>query len=710
MKSHARALLSDLLVAIIATALAAPTLAQKPAPPARTTKAAPTTTTARTSLVERIGTTGILQLEAESFKDLSPRQKILTYYLSQASIAVDPIIYDQLSRFGLRQKRILEAVVSHPRGVRPAVLKKITDYTKLFWANTGNHNSYTAQKILPEFTYAELEGAGLQAIKNGGLLMTPDELRKELGELRQPFFDPKCEPRSTAKIPEGGLDIIQGSSNNYYGPAVTLADLKNLKERYPLNSRVVKMPDGSLVEQPYRAGTPDGSVQPGLYAQYLGKAIGYLQQARPFAEPGQAEVIDKLIRFYRTGEHSDWIAVGEAWVQNRVTVDFSNGFVEVYRDARGVKGAIQGFVTVTDQALNHIMTRLAENAQYFEDRAPWKDEYKKQGVKAPVAMAVEAVTENGDFGITTIGDNLPNENEIHEKYGTKNFFFTGSTRAFSRATGTTALEEFAASPEEIRVVKKYGEEADNLLTALHEVVGHGSGKLNPKLTHEPQFYLKEYFSTLEEARADLMALWNVRDPKLRELGLVSSSADVEKAMYYGAARVMLTQLRSIPEGDQVEEDHQRDRQLIARYIMDKTGAIEVIERGGKHYVVVKDFDKMREGVGMLLAELMRIKAEGDYDAIKALIDKYGVHFDPKLRDEVVARYKRLNLPTYFAGINPELALATTGGAGERKAMTVMMTYPRDIVRQRLAYSSMYEPALAAAAGKAGLPARRAGRR
>ncbi|MDT5159020.1 MAG: dipeptidyl-peptidase [Acidobacteriota bacterium] len=652
----------------------------------------------RTSLVERVGSTGILQLEAESFRGLSPRQKILAYYLSQASIAVDPIIYDQMSRFGLRQKRILEAVVSHPRGVRPATLKKINDYTKLFWANTGNHNGYTAQKFLPEFTYTELEQAGLQAVKNGELLLTPDEFRKELSELRPAFFDPKFEPMSTAKSPEGGLDIIQASANNFYGPNVTLADLKNFQERYPLNARVVKTADGTLVEQVYRAGTPDGTVPPGLYAEYLNKAIGFLQKARPYAEPGQADVIDKLIRFYQTGEYRDWIAVGEAWVQNRVTVDFSNGFVEVYRDARGVKGAIQGFVTITDEALNHIMTRIADNAQYFEDRAPWKDEYKKQGVKAPVAMAVEPVAENGDFGISTVGDNLPNENEIHEKYGTKNFFFTGSTRAFARATGTTALEEFASSPEEIRLVKAHGEEAENLLTALHEVIGHGSGKLNPRLTHEPQFYLKEYYSTLEEARADLMALWNISDPKLRELGLVSSP-EVMKAMYYSAARVMLTQLRSTTEGDQIEEDHQRDRQLIAAYIMDKTGAIRVVERGGKHYVEVTDFDKMREGVGMLLAELMRIKAEGDYDAIKALIDKYGVHFDPKLRDEVVARYKKLGLPTYFAGINPDLT-PTTGADG--KVTSVRISYPRDFMRQRLAYSAMYEPTLLAA-GKRWMP-------
>ncbi|HST51942.1 MAG TPA: hypothetical protein VLJ61_08020 [Pyrinomonadaceae bacterium] len=680
MKSHARALLSAVLSIVLSDAA----LAQKPA------RVAASRDDARTSLVERVGTTGILQVEAESFRALSPRRKILAYYLSQAAIAVDPIIYDQLSRFGLRQKRILEAIVSHPRGVPPATMKKIVDYTKLFWANTGNHNNYTAQKFLPDFTPEELEQAALQSVSSGGLRMTPDELRKELSELRQSFFDPAFEPMSTAKNPQGGLDIIQASSNNFYGPNVTLADLKNFQERYPLNSRVVKTADGALVEQVYRAGTPDGSVPPGLYAEYLKKAIGYLEQARNYAEPGQAEVIDKLIRFYETGEYTDWIAVGEAWVQNRVTVDFSNGFVEVYHDARGAKGAIQGFVTVTDEKLNQLMTKIADNAQYFENRAPWKDEYKKQGVKPPVAMAVETVVETGDFNVNTVGDNLPNEDEIHEKYGTKNFFFTGSTRAFNRATGTTALEEFAASPEEVRIVKTYGDEAENLLTALHEVIGHGSGKLSPKLAREPQFYLKEYYSTLEEARADLMALWNVSDPKLRELGLVSNP-EVAKAMYYNAARVMLTQLRSTTQGEQIEEDHQRDRQLIANYIMDKTGAIQIVERAGKHYVVVTDFDKMREGVGMLLAELMRIKAEGDYDAIKALIDKYGVHFDPKLRDEVVARYKKLDLPTYWTGINPELTPTTRGG----KVTGVSISYPRDLVRQRLSYAAMYDPALLA---------------
>ena len=271
----------------------------------------------------------------------------------------------------------------------------------------------------------------------------------------------------------------------------------------------------------------------------------------------------------------------------------------------------ESFVLVTDEKVNELMTKLAANAQYFENKAPWADQYKKQGVQPPQAKAIETVIETGDFSVTTVGDNLPNENEVREKDGTKSFLFTGSTRALNGATGNVSLDEFAFSDEEKAIGAKYGVEASDLLTAMHEIIGHGSGKVNPKLTEEPLSYLKEYGSTLEEGRADLVALWNVWDPKLREIGLLSNP-DVGKAMYSSAARAALFQLRSITKGDTIEEDHQRDRQMIVNYIMDKTGAIEKVEKNGKTYMVVRDFDKMHEGVGMLLAELMRIKAEGDY--------------------------------------------------------------------------------------------------
>jgi len=620
--------------------------------------------------VDVVGSTGFVQLEAESFRTLSPREQALAYWLSQASIAINPIIYDQSSRFGLRQKRLLELVVAHPQGVDPKAYSKILAFIKLFWANRGNHNETTAQKFLPDFTFDELQKATLAAGKDPAS-------QKELEELRPSLFDPNFEPLITAKSPRGGLDILQASANNFYS-GLTLADVKNFTEHYPLNSRLAKV-NGQLVEQVYRAAAP------GLYSAYLAKANSFLEHAAELAEPAQAKAIRDLIRYYQTGDPKDWLQFDKDWVLNNAPVDFANGFIEVYRDARGAKGTSQSFVTVADKSVDALMRKIAGNAQYFEDHAPWAPQYRKQDVKPPLAKAVETLIETGDFHVTTVGDNLPNEDEIHEKYGSKSFLFLGSSRALAHAGGFGLLEEFAASPEEIALGKKYGDEADDLMTALHEVIGHGSGKMNPKLTNEPAFYLKEYFSTLEEARADLMALWSVWDPKARELGL-ASNPDVAKVMYYDAVRVAVAQLRRIPQGDTIEEDHERNRQLIVNYIKDKNGSIAEVKRGGKTYLEIRDFAKMHDGVGQLLAELMRIKAEGDYNAIKAMIDKYAVHFDPALRDEVMERYRKLNIPTYWAGINPELTAAFDGGG---KISKVDISYPRDFVKQQLGYSAMY---------------------
>ncbi len=630
---------------------------------------------AASPLVDRVGTTAIIQVEANSFPSLTPKQQALAYWLTQASIAIDPIIYDQVSRFGLEQKRVLEAVVAAKGKVDPAIYGKVLDFTKLFWANNGNHNELTAQKFMPAFTADELKHALEQAGRKD-LLAAVDALRPSL-------FDANFEPLITAKSPSGGKDILQASANNFY-LGVSLADLKGFTEHYPLNSRLMKT-EGKLVEQVYRAGTSDHRVPPGMYAEYLAKANDCFAKAKAYASPAQAKVLDDLIRYYQTGEFADWIRFGTDWVQDDEQVDFANGFIEVYRDARGAKGTSQSFVSITDQKLSADISKIAANAQYFENQAPWLAIYKKQGVKPPVAKAVETTIESGDFHVTTTGDNLPNEDEIHAKYGSKSFLFTGSSRAFAEIAGVATIDEFALSPAEIAMDKKYGAEADNLMTAMHEVIGHGSGKLSPKLTHEATFYLKEYFSTLEEARADLMALWNVFDPKLKELGIVSTD-DIGRVMYDSAARVMLTQLRRIPKGDTIEEDHQRNRALIANYIMDKTGAIAMEHQNGKTYVVVKDYNKMRNGVGMLLAELMRIKAEGDYDAIKKLIDQYGVHFDPKLRDEVVARYQKLNLPTYYGSVNSDLTAQFDASGNVTK---VEISYPRDQVKQQLGYSAMY---------------------
>ena len=661
-------------------------------------------TGAHNSLVERVGDTGFVRVEAGSFNSLDAKQKELAYWLTQASIAIDPIVYDQFSGFGLRQKRLLEGIVARPKGIDAGVRTKMTDFAKLFWANKGNHNELTSQKFLPGFTFEELKQAALIAQKSGGFssssgdlpaITTVAELNTELEELRASFFDPNFEPMLTAKNPSGGLDAIQASSNTFY-VGVKMADLKDFHDEHPLNSRVVRGKDGKLEEQVYRAGTPDGKVAPGLYATYLKRANEYLARAQQVADSQQAKVIGDLIRYYETGDPADWLQFGTDWVQDNAIVDFVNGFVEIYRDARGAKGSSQTFVSITDKPVTETMIRLGQNANYFEEKAPWDAKYKKQTFQPPVVKAVETLVEAGDFSVTVIGDNLPNENEIHEKYGTKNFLFTSSTRALNNATGDAMAKEFSASQEIAERSAKYGNEAGDLMTALHEVIGHGSGKLSERLKGGAEPYLKGYFSTLEEGRADLSALWNAWDPKLKELGLVSNQEEVAKAMYDSAAMVALTQLRRIPKGDTIEEDHQRDRQLIVSYIRTRVpGAIEPFDRDGKAYVRVQDYAKMRQGVGMLLAELMRIKAEGDYDAIKKLVDEYAVRFDPKLRDQVVERYKKLNVPTYWAGINSRLMgrIDFTGQGPGAVRRDVEISYPADAVEQYLAYGSMYDKSL-----------------
>lgn len=633
-------------------------------------------------LVERVGQTGYLQLYAESFQEVPLQEKIVAHWLAMAAIAVHPIVFDQNSVYGLREKRLLEEILKHPKGIGPDVLQKITDYAKLFWANRGNHNTFTSRKFLPEFTFEQLRDAAQQALRSRARLGTPSNLAKELEELKRPLFDPEFEPMLTVKNPPKGGDPLVVSANNLY-QGVTLSDVQGFQERFALNSRLVKK-NGKLIEQVYRAGTPDGKIPPGLYATDLTRAIRYLQLAIPHANQSQKKVLEDLIRYYQSGDPADWRQFNIDWVRDDSVIDFTNGFIEVYKDPRGMKGASQAFVTVVDQKMNKLMTSYAANARYFEQRAPWDDKYKLENPNPPVAKAVEALIETGDFEVNTIGENLPNEAEIHDKFGSKSFIFTGTTRDFAAATGGRVVEEFADSKEEIERASQYRELANNLMTAMHEVLGHGSGKMNPKLTQEPASYLKEYYSTLEEARADLVALWNFFDPKLVEIGALANE-EVAKAAYDNEARAALVQLREVPTGDTIEEDHRRGTQLIINFIREKTGAVEPVERNGKVYMVVRDYEKMRQGVGTLLAELMRIKAEGDYAAAKTLVTQYGIHFNTGWRDQMVERYKKLNLPTYWSGINPDL---TPRFGPNGKIVDVEINYPRDFVKQQLRYAEI----------------------
>lgn len=630
---------------------------------------------AESPLVERVDNTDLIQIEADSFFELTPKQQALAYWLNQSAIAIDPIVYDQLSRFGLRQKRLLEAIVSSKSKVDPALYSRVLEFTELFWANKGNHNRTTGQKFLPKFTADELKRALAEAGRH--------DLAREVDEVGRSLFDPGFEPLMTAKASSDGKDILQASSTNFY-LGVTLADLKHFFENYRLNSRLANE-GGKLVEQVYRAGTADGKILPGLYAQYLRKANEFLEKARAYAEQPQAKVISELIRYYETGEYTDWKRFLVDWVQDDEPVDFASGFIDVSHDARGAKGASESFVAITDRDVSRAIGKIAENAQYFVDHAPWNAQYKGP-VTRTIAKAVETTIETGDFPVSTMNDSLPKEYDIRVKYGSKSFLFFDEAPAETGVVGFAGLYEFSASRHDAERDRKYRFEQERLMAILREVIGHDSANLSPRPESEAGSSLKDYASVMEEAQADLMALWYVFDPKLKELGLVTSD-EVGKAMYDIAALQMLVQLRLFPKGDTLEDDHARARQLIATYIMENTGAIRIEYRHGNATVYVKDYASMRKGVGMLLAELMRIKYEGDRYAMKSLVEAYGTHIDSKLRDQVVVRFNRLKLPTtYFAGINPDLK-AQFDRTG--KVTKVEIDYPRNYVKQQLSYSAMY---------------------
>jgi dipeptidyl-peptidase III len=630
--------------------------------------------------VERIGQRAFVQVETPSFAKLPARQKVLAYHLTQAAIQLDPIFYDQMSSYGLSAKRLLGALVERPERLPEAARPAIVEYAKLFFGNGGNHNEATGEKFLPGLSFDDFSRAAQEARAKGAKLPAESALGKLLAELKAPLFDPGFEPSLTVREPPPGKDILTASGNNYY-QGVTLEDLRGFTEKYPLNSRLVKE-NRSLVEEVYRAGTPDGKIPPGRYGKELQAVNRELLEAAKVADaadPKTARMLRALVRFYQTGDLKDWTAYNVLWVANDSTVDLASGFIEVYRDARGVKGSAQMEVSITDQTLAPLMQKLAANAVYFEKRAPWDEKYKKLDVKPPVGKAIETVVETGDFRVSTIGDNLPNEQDFRERYGTKSLLLTSSVKVFDELRGRRVAEAFSPDPGDAALFDKYGVVADNLHTAMHEIIGHGSGKV--VVPNSPESYLREFYSTLEEARADLVAYWDIVDPKLAELG-VQNIPEVARELYRQLARVGLTTLARYPTGDTIQEDHDRNRMLIVNYLIE-AGALTRFERDGHWYITVKDFDLAHQTVGKLLAEIMRIKAEGDYAAIKAMVEKYGIHLDKAVRDDVVARNRQLDLPTYYTGIYPDLE-PVRDKAG--RVTDVKIAYPRDFLAQQLEFA------------------------
>jgi len=648
-----------------------------PATPASDARA----TDERPYLLERVGEAAVVQLYADGFNTLSLNEKRLAWHLYQAAVAGRDIYYDQRYVHNLEMRDVLEAVLQYPGGADPETLAAITRYTKLFWINTGPYNNLTARKFALECDPDAFARAVRHADAAGAALpVAPGEdVDALLARLEPLFFDRSVDPIVTSKSPGPGKDILQESANNLYAD-VSMADLEGFVEQYPLNSRLVKR-GGTLVEEVYRID--------GRYRKAIGRIVEHLEAAQAYATPAMARALAALAQFYRTGRAEDRRAYDIAWVEDRESpLDTINGFIEVYMDARGRKGAWEGLVYYANREKTDAIQRIAEHAQWFEDRMPWDPKYRKPKVTGVTARAIDVIVEAGDSGpVTPIGINLPNDQDVREVYGSKSVSLSNVTEAYERSTPKEFRSEFAFDEAELKRAMTWSAFAAELTTNLHEVIGHGSGLVSEALNGQPEAALKEQFSTIEEARADLVALYFVADPVMIELGLVAADAlaDVTRAEYESYARNALVQLRRVREGSTLEEDHMRNRQLIVHWLIEHTTAIEVKRQDGKTYYRVTDVNAFRAGVSRLLAEVQRIKAEGDYEAARGLVESYGVHFSRELRDEVVERVEHLNLPSYTGFVMPRVEAVS---AADGSIADVTMSYPCDLTSQMLEYSAL----------------------
>src|SRR5438552_7778152 len=495
----------------------------------------------RKYLLEQIDDAAVVQLYADGFLQLPLKEKTRVWHLSQAALAGRDIFYDQRYAHNLEMRDVLEAIVSRPDGVDAATLSEIQRYTKLFWINSGPYNNLTAQKFVLKCSPDALAAAARAAAHAGAAFPTKDgeSLERLLRRLQPMFFDPNVDPIVTSKTPPPGQDILTASANNLY-VGLTMKDLEDFREEHPLNSRLVKK-GGKIVEEVYRLG--------GRYSGQIAAIVEHLEAAFPYATEPMRKALDALIAFYRTGDSKDREAYDIAWVQDQTSpVDTIDGFIEVYLDARGIKGAWEGLVYYVNRDKTSNIQKLAANAQWFEDRMPWNPKYKKQGVQGITANAIDVVIETGDSGpVTPVGINLPNDQTIREQYGSKSVSLSNVNEAYDKSTLPEFRNEFSWTPEEAARAAKWNAAAGELTTNMHEVIGHASGKIDEHLKGNPQAVLKEQFSALEEARADLVALYFLPDPKLVELGLVmkDDQADIVRAEYEGYTRNAIVQLRRV---------------------------------------------------------------------------------------------------------------------------------------------------------------------
>ena len=617
--------------------------------------------TERKYLLERVGDTNVAQMYCDDFANLDHRNRMLAYHLSQAAKAGRSIMIDQTSPLALSIKKMMERILTCSTFLSSEVVKlKVREYLKKFWINNGPYDHSSGRKILIGMSKEEFIKAFSGFIPSVEYWATV-------------LCDPEYLPTNCNKT---AADIIVASSSNFYS-GLTFAEVKEWaekNEKYPLNSTVVKT-DKGIVERVWRCG--NSTVESGLYRNQLLKINHHLRGAAKYATVDQKGAILSLVEFFETGDPKTFERFNIEWIGYNATVDFILGFIETYLDPRGAKGSFEGVVHSVDTDATAIMTKLGSEAAYFESRMPWDDKYKNPKIQPLDFRVVNIIFSCGDSGpMMPIGINLPNDDATRERYGSKSVMLKNVMGTYRKISGGKMLREFAWDEAEISLDEKWGDLDEDLHVAMHEVLGHASGKT--LCAEDPHKLLPGCYATLEEARADLVALWLIFDQKLKEMGLVPTD-DVGRVAYQSYVRSGgITQLRRVTEGDILEEDHMKNRQLVVHYIMDKSDAISVRVREGKTYFVVTDFEKMREKVGELLAEIMRIKAEGDLPAAKELIARYGTKINTKLRDEVVSRAKAINIPSYTAFVMPEPRLTC-----KDRVVDVELCYPQDLTRQMM---------------------------
>lgn len=621
----------------------------------------------------------MLRYRLDGFEALTLRQKLYIYYLAKATLCGRDITTDQFGRYNLRIRKVLETIYKRYEGDRTtAEYKALETYLKRVWFSNGIHHHYGCEKFVPDFTeeYFRLvvESCACE-----------DE---DIDELCKVIFDPTVQPKRVNQ--KAGDDLVQTSACNYYD-GVTQQEAEDFYDAlrdendptpisYGLNSTLRKTADGTLKEDIWHEG--------GLYGEAIKHITYWLEKAVEVAENElQAKIIGMLVDYYRTGDLSKFDAYSIEWLkEHEGRIDFINGFIEVYGDPLGMKASWEGIVTYKDMVATQRTQTISKNAQWFEDHSPVDPRFRKPQVVGVTANVVCSAMLGGDeYPSTAIGINLPNADWIRVRYGSKSITIGNLTHAYNQAAkGNGFLEEFVADEATRAMIEKYGDVCDDLHTDLHECLGHGSGQLLAGVSADA---LGSYGSTIEEARADLFGLYYIADAKLVELGLVPD-AEAYKSQYYTyMMNGLLTQLTRIQPGNEIEEAHMRNRALIARWTLEHyPSAVRLVKHGENTYVEVSDYEQLREAFAKLLAEIQRIKSEGDFGAAKLLVERYAIHVETKLHEELLARYKSLGIAPYKGFLNPKMEVVSDG---EGNATDVRLDYTEAYDEQMLRYSSEY---------------------